>query len=47
VEALRDAYQRALQELIALCLSCSQRELTPSDFGYADLSIDELNSFFE
>ena len=37
-----EAYQTSLEKLINFCTSKEDRELTPSDFDYKDLSIDDL-----
>ncbi|MBD0256441.1 MAG: LLM class flavin-dependent oxidoreductase, partial [Cytophagales bacterium] len=40
-------YRQALLDLLAFCTAHEQRELTPSDFFYKELSNEELNSIFD
>ncbi|MGO4293652.1 amino acid adenylation domain-containing protein [Chitinophaga sp. RAB17] len=44
------AYRDALEEVVALCSGTTTQELTPSDYDYKELSLEELdalNSMFE
>ena len=42
IEHWMESYQISLENLIAFCTAKEERELTPSDFDYKDLSIDDL-----
>ncbi|WP_343859383.1 amino acid adenylation domain-containing protein, partial [Fulvivirga kasyanovii] len=44
---LSDAYQGALQELITYCLQQEDQELTPSDLTHSELTIEDLETFFD
>lgn len=46
IESLLARFQHELRRVIALCLQ-SEQELTPSDFLYKDLSLDDLDALFE
>jgi non-ribosomal peptide synthase protein (TIGR01720 family) len=47
MEAFALAYKASLLELIKLCASKKEQELTPSDLIYNDMSIDDLESIFD
>jgi non-ribosomal peptide synthase protein (TIGR01720 family) len=47
IQRLATAYTEALQELVAHCAGREDTELTPSDFDYKDLSLEELDSLFD
>ncbi|MGB5928912.1 MAG: condensation domain-containing protein, partial [Cyclobacteriaceae bacterium] len=44
---LAAAYTQALQELVTHCAGRDDTELTPSDFDYKDLSLEELDSLLD
>ncbi|MCP5047210.1 MAG: amino acid adenylation domain-containing protein [bacterium] len=44
IETLRDQYKENLREIIRHCTSRDEAQLTPSDFVYKDLSIEELGA---
>ena len=47
MEHMANAYIRHLTAIIDHCLSKSDSELTPSDFGYNELSMEDLDSLFD
>lgn len=47
VKALADAYLDSLEKIIAFCAGKDEREMTPSDMYYQDLSTDELDTLFD
>jgi non-ribosomal peptide synthase protein (TIGR01720 family) len=47
MQGFMDAYKTALLKLINFCCSFSGRETSPSDFGFKELSINELETFFD
>jgi non-ribosomal peptide synthase protein (TIGR01720 family) len=42
IESLLKEYERQLERIIDFCLSRGEREMTPTDFSYKDLSMDDL-----
>jgi non-ribosomal peptide synthase protein (TIGR01720 family) len=46
VETLMETYKEKLTGIIDLCWKKEEAELTPSDMDYQDLSIEELENFF-
>jgi amino acid adenylation domain-containing protein/non-ribosomal peptide synthase protein (TIGR01720 family) len=50
IEVLLDHYKNDLKNIIAYCLNRDERELTPSDFTYSKLSVEDIkviDSLFE
>ena len=46
VQTLIQNYHNALNDIIALCVDKKHTEKTPSDLGYKDISMEELENFF-
>ena len=44
--AFQENYALILKEIIAFCTNQTTQELSPSDLGYSQLSVDELENFF-
>jgi amino acid adenylation domain-containing protein/non-ribosomal peptide synthase protein (TIGR01720 family) len=47
IDALAQTYLRSLEAVIAFCSGQEEREMTPSDMYYQDLSTDELDTLFD
>ncbi len=47
IEALAQHCQQALTDYIAHCTGADTSEHTPGDFGYDQLSLDDMDSFFD
>ena len=47
MKSFLDNFQQGLQEIIDLCLGIREREITPSDLGYKELSVAQLDSLFD
>jgi amino acid adenylation domain-containing protein/non-ribosomal peptide synthase protein (TIGR01720 family) len=47
IQVLMDNFNTKLSQIIKHCSKQRERELTPSDFGYKELSIEEFDSIFE
>jgi amino acid adenylation domain-containing protein/non-ribosomal peptide synthase protein (TIGR01720 family) len=46
MEEFISLYRNALQEIISHCMSRATSELTPSDLSYSEISISDLETFF-
>ena len=47
IRRLINNYKEGLSEIIFYCLERKDRELTPSDFDYKELSISEIDTIFD
>jgi non-ribosomal peptide synthase protein (TIGR01720 family) len=47
VRRLISNYEEGLREIISYCLEKKNRELTPSDFDYKELSMSEIDTIFD
>jgi non-ribosomal peptide synthase protein (TIGR01720 family) len=47
LQALMDSYKTQLNQIISFCAQKKEKELTPSDFDFKHLSIEELENFFD
>ncbi|MCP4155284.1 MAG: hypothetical protein GY757_46590, partial [bacterium] len=47
VSKLLEYFKEELQRIISICMARSEKEITPSDMGYKDLSIDDLDDIFD
>jgi non-ribosomal peptide synthase protein (TIGR01720 family) len=47
ISGFMDAYKEALSRVISFCCTVSEKESSPSDFGFKELSINELETFFD
>jgi amino acid adenylation domain-containing protein/non-ribosomal peptide synthase protein (TIGR01720 family) len=46
IEKLRQSYEENLKMIIAHCVQIKEPQITPSDLGDAEISIEELNNLF-
>lgn len=44
---LLENYREELAKIIRFCMDCKDTEITPSDLGYKDISIEQFENFFE
>ncbi|MCI0471200.1 MAG: amino acid adenylation domain-containing protein, partial [Candidatus Aminicenantes bacterium] len=47
IDNFLDSYKTSLVSIITFCLGRQEKELTPSDLDYKDLSIEELDTIFD
>jgi iturin family lipopeptide synthetase B len=47
IEILTQRFQAGLEQIVSHCLGVDKQEVTPSDLGYKDISVDQLKNFFD
>jgi len=47
IHRLIDNWRNALRQIIVFCLNSKAKEITPSDLGYTQITIEEVENFFE